>query len=426
MYMQLSSRTYGILLFAFLSMSAGRSAFSQEAPEKLACLDSCIVWTERNFSLPEQQSLIAQAANLKKKTAQTAYIPEARIYGFGGWIEGLPIWNGSHATSTLGWLGSAGLRQTVWDGGETYRQKKIAETESLLQEMDLETRKRDLKKNIGELYFGILLLQEQQKLLASQKEVLEKYRKLTEAAVRNGVAFQSEADKFRLSVLDLEQQELTVTSALEAAVGSLSVLTGKDLSKASFSEPEWNLPLSDSLEKRPEMKIFSLQREMVDIQANGWGRFLPRIDIVGQGFFLTPEAQIGDAAWNRLVAAGISFSWSLDRTIYSAGYGKKLAKIEYSRLDNARRNFLISTRSSLEEKMSQIRKWDRILEKDEEIIALRRDIRESYQTRFDNGALGTDELLEALRQEGSARAQRNLHRTERLQAIFLYMHELGL
>ena len=59
----------------------------------------------------------------------------------------------------------AQVNQTIWDGGATKTQKKIINAQSETDKANVDVALHDLKSRVNQLYFGILLVDEQLKQL---------------------------------------------------------------------------------------------------------------------------------------------------------------------------------------------------------------------------------------------------------------------
>lgn len=383
-------------------------------------LDSCLHWTEINLRIFQQDALSEEILKNRIKSLNTAYIPQLDLDAFGGFVEGIPNFGNNGQSAAFRFGGSLTLRQTLWDGGTTYREKQAARTQAAIEQEDLETRLRNIRTEVGNAFFGLLLLQEQEKLLDRQKKILQDSRNIARTAVSNGAGLPNELDQVELALLELEQEQAEICSGKEAYAEFLGQMTGRDFRSAVLLEPELDPGSDTRIENRPEWLSLELQKELISRNAGGIGRFLPQVDLLGSGIYTAPQIRFPQDSWNHILAAGLSLSWSLSSSVYASGYGKKRMEMEKRKIEDLQQVVHIRTQSELLSKRAIIAKWDTLLEKDRHIVALREKIRKNAQTRYDNGALEMEKLLQAVSNESRAVAQSNLHRIERLAEIFRY------
>ena len=71
--------------------------------------------------------------------------------------------------------------------------------------------------------------------------------------------------------------------------------------------------------------------------------------------------------------------------------------------------FLFNTKFQMTQTSANIEKQKAVLAEDEEIVNLRKTIREGYQLKYDTGKGPLFDLLNATEKESEARAQKALH-----------------
>lgn len=430
-----------ILFFSpWYTSARGQEIYPEEEPvEKPAIvsnpatgivyLDSCIHWAIQNLGTAHQKDLLEETARLRSSMSATSYIPQISAEGFGGWIYGLPIWGENLDRSSLAWAAKVDLEQKIWDGGETYRNRQMADIGNDISQAEIQIKERELRNKVGELYFAILLLDKQQELINQQKSTLEEYLKMTESSIRNGVALESQANEFRISFLELEQQKTELSSARTTTRKAMSLLCGRDLQNSIFAQPEFSIQYSEDPlpmeDYKPEIQLLEGKSRLLDYQYGGIGQFIPQVSATAQGYFLGPETSIAQQEFNQLIWVGIHLKWTLGPKIYASGMGKRQQKIERELIEMEKDNFIRSNQIEIGNREADIEKWEKIVEKDSEIVELRQKMLEDARKQFDNGVLSSQKLLDAIRLEKQALSQKNIHETELMQAFFRYRQEIG-
>lgn len=397
-------------------------------PVKEASLDSCLKWVENNFQTIERNDLQQKLSQLQYSAAGTAYAPQLGVEGFGGWIWGVPIWGQNHNNSSWAWATGIGLEQKLWDRGESHRNRQMAKLGGEMSVAETQMQVRDLYRQTGELYFAVLMIEQQYELLKEQISILEKYRKLTGASVKNGIAPESAYKEFEISVLELRQHETELLSTRKNVRMAISMLCGKNLTESTFILPEMNLPETGKNlmnGNRPELILLEGKSAMLEYQAGGIGQFFPQISLKANTYFLGPQAYIGEQSFHHMISAGLHLQWKLDHKIYSASAGKKMLKIEHELLEQDKQNFILSANLDLVRNQGEIEKFRQLVENDQKIVKLRQELVEDIQKQYENGVLSSKDLIEALRQENQAVSQKNIHEMELMQSIFYFLHGFG-
>ena len=129
---------------------------------QILSIDSCHALAVRNYPLIKQYDLIEKSKEYTLNNANKAYLPQVSLTAIGGYIfGGLPIPGASDNNSNFKFIGIGQVNQTIWDGGATKTQKKIINAQSDLDKANIDVALHDLKSRVNQLYFGILLVDEQ-------------------------------------------------------------------------------------------------------------------------------------------------------------------------------------------------------------------------------------------------------------------------
>lgn len=150
------------------------------------------------------------------------------------------------------------LQQQIWDGGGIRMQKKKVTAEAEIDREKLNVDMYALNGRVNDLYFGILMLDEQlaQNALL-QDELGRNFRQIT-AYVENGIANQADLDAVKVEQLNTRQKRVELTSSRMAYLKMLSLLMGEVLSPETVLEkpvPQNELSTVSEI-RRPELSWF--------------------------------------------------------------------------------------------------------------------------------------------------------------------------
>lgn len=403
------------LLFLVDSMSA-----------QTLTIDSCYSLATRNYPLIKQYALIEKTKEFTLSNANKAYLPQLSITAIEGYVfGGLPSFGpGTEDDSNFKFIGIAQLNQTIWDGGATKSQKKIIAASAEADKASVDVALFDLHARVNQLFYGILLVDEQLAQLVAQNTILNNNVSRLKQLNDNGLALKTDLDEIRVEQLKLNQKKKEYKYVHDGYVTMLSLLIGAKIdSQIKLQKPIINEPLPEEQIMRPELSLFKSQRNMINAQSSMQRvSLMPKVGLLGAGVMLAPG--IGDGDVSSIGVAGLSASWSISG-FYKNGNEKNLTQQSLNRINIQEETFLFNTNVQMTQTSANIEKQKAILADDEEIVNLRKSIRESYQLKYDAGAGSLMELLNATENESEARVQKSLHEMQLLVTLSEYKIATG-
>lgn len=393
-------------------------------------LDSCHAKARNNYPLIQQFDLIEQSKELTISNANKAYLPSLDINIIGGVIAGMPSFaapGGEAESSAQGNLISViQVNQLIWDGGMTKANKEMIAANAEIEKADVEVNLYTLKERINNLYFGILLIDEQSTQLDLLIESLERNKKRIQLAVENGTAYTSDVSELQVELINLQQKKVELAHNRQAYVAVLAAMIGEEITTEEKLEmPIFSNSIDSLSNQRPELSKFENQRNMIDAQAKlNKAMLMPKIGLLGFGVLLNPGVDFGSSTITDLVVAGVSLSWSLS-PLYKNGNNKKNSQISLQRVQNQEETFLFNTNLALTQSKNELEKYSALLENDDQIVALKSSIKEAYITKYDNGIATMSEMLDKIMDESVAKQNRTLHEIQYLMTAYQYLNKSG-
>lgn len=382
-------------------------------------IDSCYALAVRNYPLIKQYGLIDKSREYTLSNAGKAYLPQVSLTAIEGYVFGGFPDNGG---SNFKFIGIAQVNQTIWDGGATKTQKEIINASSESEKTSTDVSLHELRSRVNQLYFGILLIDEQIKQLDIQKALLGNNLNRVKQLNENGLTYKTDVDEIRVELLKLDQQKTEYKYTRSGYITMLSYLTGVQLNdQTSLQKPFMTGQLLDMPITRPELEFYKSQRNLVNAQAEMQKvDMMPKIGVVGAGLLLTPGVSLGPTTKiSNVGVAGISASWNISG-LYKNANDKQLSKLQLNKIDVQEETFLFNTRLQMTQASANINKQNAILVADDEIVNLRQTIRQGYQLKYDNGAGTLNDLLNATEKEGDARALKAFHEVQLLMTQYDY------
>ena len=393
-------------------------------------LDSCQTKARENFPLIQQFDLIDASKEMTLSNAGKNYLPNLDVTMIGGVINGFPSFSAPGqepaSSSDLKAIGIVQINQLIWDGGLTKASKGIIEANAEIEKADVETALFQLEERINNLYFGILLIDEQASQLEIYKERLERNAKRVEIAIENGTAFASDRDELQVEMIKLEQKKTQLEANRSAYLTVLSSMIGEMIPEdAQLERPSYTTTL-DSLEnQRPELNKFEQQRALVEAQAKmNKAQIMPKIGLLGFGVLIQPGVDFGPSSLDNLLVAGLSVSWSLS-PLYKNGNNKKINEITMQRIQNQEDVFRFNNDLELSQSYAEVEKYGQLIDQDKELLTLKRSIRDAYEKKQANGVATMSQLLDSINEENLAELEMIMHEIQYLMQAYTYMNKTG-
>ncbi len=391
-----------------------------------ACQDSALT----NYPLIQQFGLIEKSKELTISNANKAYLPQFDITLIGGIVEGMPSFSqpGSEpASSTSAQLITVGqLNQVIWDGGMTKASKGIITANSEIENAELEVSLYQLKDRVNNLYFGVLLIDEQMAQLDLLTETLKRNQKRVQNAIENGTAFKSDEDELKVELINVQQKKDELRYNKLAYIKVLSTMIGEEIGEdADFNRPIFGNTVEDLSIHRPELTKFNSQRALINASAElNKATLIPKFGVMGFGVFLTPGVDFGSSELTNIFVAGVSLKWQLG-PLYKNKNNKKLTKISLQRIQNQEDTFLFNTNLELSQTDMELEKFRKLLAQDRELLSLKGSIKEAYIVKQENGIATMSEMLDRINDENVTKQNMIMHEVQYLMKAYQYLNKSG-
>lgn len=401
-------------------------------------LEDCYQMARKNYPLIKQYELIEKAKGYNLAAAAKSYLPQLSISARATWQSDITEFP-EEFTTLLNQMHIEGIEfpsqdqykivlelyQTVWDGGYTAYQRKLIKAQSETDAQNVEVNLYAVKKQINQLYFGILLLDEQLKqneLLL--KELQRNYNRISSLA-DNGLAGASDIKKIKVEMLQRKQSETEIHTNLDAYRKMLSLLIGQELSNSvQLEKPKSELSVNQVV-SRPELKLYDAQIHQLSVQKKGiLVKSMPRIGLFAQGAYANPGLNMFQSGFTPYFIGGVSLSWNLSG-FYTYNNDSKNINIAKNSVQTQRETFLFQVNQQLAKTNGEIEKYKNLLIEDDEIIQLREEIKQISEKKVENGTLSINEYLQDIVLADMAKQCKSLHEMQLLLSIYQLKTETG-
>lgn len=392
-------------------------------------LEYCQTHARENYPLVNQYNLIEKSEEFTLSNATKAYYPQLSVTAIAGKMDGLPeisLPGQVSSSNNYNLISIVQLNQTIWDGGITSANKDIISAESKIGKADLDVTFHKLKDRINNLYFGILLIDENINLIKIYRDNLERNLELVKVAVENGTAYKTDIDEINVELLNSDKSIAELKSNRSAYIKMLSSFIEKDISKNEYlTKPTIKDNYVSLAIKRPELSLLQNQKELVNAKYGiSKSSLYPKIGLMGIGVFLEPGVDFAGSEVTRLLVGGLNLSWDIGG-LYKNSNNNQLKKISLDRIKSSEETFLFNTNLELTQAQNEIEKLKILIDKDAEILELKTKIRNSYETKYKNGVTTMTELLTKTNDENAANQEKILHEIQYLMKTHEYINLTG-
>ena len=413
----------GILLFSVPVFAQKTDTLTLTACQQLAI---------ENYPLIKQKDLLSASADLRIKNLNTSYLPQLSLNGqatYQSAVTQIPQFSPLVSVPSISkdqYKLTVDLNQTIWDGGLTSAQKKLEISSLQADKLNVDVQLASLKDRIDQIFFTILLSQENEKIIKSVQDNLNSQIKKIEKSIKDEVQIQSNADVLKAELIKTDQQLIEIANAKETAVKMLAEFLNKPVSENTvFKIPETEIAAIVYDNKRPEMQLFDYQMNKLDVSKKlTTARIMPRFYAFGQTGYGRPGFNMLSNDFDFFYIFGAKLSWNISG-FYQSGREKKIIDIQKNLLDTQKETFDKNLKISSQKDMSDITKYEQLIEKDSEIIKLRENISRSAASQLENGIITATEYVTDFDAEIQAKLNSELHKIQLQMAKLNYLNSMG-
>ena len=394
-------------------------------------LEECQQAAERNYPLIQQYGLIEKTTELTMANIQKGWLPQVSASAQATLQSDVTAFPDQimKVYQQMG-IDMQGLRknqyrvgidiqQTVFDGGTIRSQKEIAREQGMVQAAQNEVNLYNVRKRVNEMYFGLLLIDEQMVLNKDLQELLAQSENKLASMVKNGTAAESDYQNVKAERLNVIQQMTGLQSQRSALVRMLSAFCGKEVKEVVKPAAETSLQTSGL---RPELKAINAQLRLADAQEKALdAALMPKFGVFAQGFYGYPGYNMFEDmmsrrfSWNGMIGARLT--WSIG-ALYTRKNDKAKIQLQRETAENNRDVFLFNNNLEQIQQNENILRYKKLMADDEEIITLRSSIRKAAESKLSHGIIDVNDFVKEINNENAAKVNGRIHEIEMLKEIY--------
>ena len=394
-------------------------------------LEECQQAASRNYPLIKQYDLIERTTDYTVSNIGKAWLPQVTATAQATYQSDVAAWPEQMQTmlDQMG-IDLKGLKkdqyrvgidvnQTLYDGGTISSRAAVAREQGNVDAAQTSVNLYAIRQRVNEMYFALLLLDENIQLNNNVQEVLQTSEKKLQSMYKHGTAAQSDYHAIRAERLSLVQQLSALNSQRRALARMLSAFCGIEVTapvKPAATD------VAAAANNRPELALFDSQLRLADARERQLdAQLLPRLNLFASGYYGYPGYNMFEDMmshrWSLNGMVGVKLNWNIG-ALYTRKGDKANVALQRQMIETNRETFLYNNRLDqirLDEELALYRDLAR---QDDEIIELRTSVRKAAESRMNHGIIDVNDLIKEINNEHNALVTRSTHEIEALKRLY--------
>lgn len=404
-------------------------------------LDDCQQAAEKNYPLIQQYGLIEKTTQLTVANIQKGWLPQVSAQAQATYQSDVTAWP-SEMKAMMSGMGidmrgltkdqyrvGIDVQQTIYDGGVIGSQKRIAREQGKVQAAQNEVNIYNVRKRVNEMYFGLLLIDEQIKLNTDLQTLLAGNERKLESMTKRGTAAESDLQSVKAERLNAVQKGTELVSQKQMLQRMLSTFCGIEIN--NIQKPQVKADGGGLMSegrglmaenRRPELKVLDAQISVLNAQEKALNAALmPKVGVFAQGFYGYPGLNMFEDMmrhkWSLNGLVGARVTWTIG-ALYTRKNDKAKLQLQRDMTESSREVFLFNNNLEQIQQNENIERYQKLMAHDGEIISLRQAVRKAAESKLAHGIIDVNDLVREINQENAACVQQSVHEIEMLKEIY--------
>ena len=396
-------------------------------------IEQCVEKARDNYPMVKKYDLLASTLDIDLSDINKGWLPRIGVYGqvtaqnvvpsFPESLSGVLQQMGQpmKGLGKLQYKAGVDVSQTIWDGGVSHVQRELRRAGTAAEQSALDVEMYAVRQRVENLYFAILLTEEQIAQNRNTMTLLDATLERLKAMLRNGTAMQSDVDMIEAQSLTVAQGIAQAESALSGYRTVLGMFMGESLQGVELIRPDSVMP-SELQSDRPEIRLFDTRIVAADASRRlADTSLMPKVGLFAQAYYGYPGFDYFKSMINRdlsfNIMAGVKVSWNID-SFYTKRNVSRRNRLDIAGIMAEKETFLFNSDMQVASQLEKIRGIRDVMKDDSRIMALRANVRKSAESQLQNGIIDTTALLTKITDENQAALMARYHEIQLVQEIY--------
>lgn len=363
-------------------------------------LQECYVLVAKNYPLAKQSNLLEQQNTLDQEVISTEKLPQLLMSAQATYqsdVIEIPIPNsGIEPLNKDQYRATLSINQLIYNGGLIDASSNLKTAQLKTKTQQVEVNLYQLKKQVNQLYFSILLAQEKHKLLIAKQSELQAKLKEVQSGITNGVLVPTSDKVLEAELLKIRQQFSEVNNNKTTLIANLSALIAQPLQASiAFQYPIIETQINSEL-NRPELELFQFKKEEIENSESLLAKQnAPKLLGFATGGYGNPGLNVLDNSFQTFYTVGLKLDWN----VFDWSSNKKQREslsINKDIVDTDAEVFKLNTTMELQQQEADIHTIEEYITTDTEIIQLRKTVLKTAESQLKNGTITASAYLTEL------------------------------
>lgn len=416
-----------LVLISLLTVSLQPSA-----PTDSISLNYCYEQAFEHYPTAQNIELQEKITELNVHIAKTGSFPDITINGQAAYQSevteiALPGEGNPPGVSNDQYEASVDVTQTIFNGGSVGIQKELEKAKGQQQVHSAKVDLHQIRSQIDQVYFGILLSQQQAQTISLLIENLREQFSSVRSQVKNGTLLPSQQHILKAELISARQDSADNRSNIRAGYKVLSQIIGEDLTEdINLKLPEAKHNFRSLHPKRAELDLFESQRQTLEQQKKlARSQRAPALSVFGTAAYGRPGLNFLNDDFHDYYVAGLRIRWKV-WDFLNANQEQEIIEIKQQKTDQNQRAFQRQMDASLDRINERIAFIEENMKRDREIVKLRTQVVEESASQLKNGAVTATEYVTELTRANQARLSLYINRVRLSQAQAEYLTTSGI
>ena len=402
----------------FILIAAPLFMIQYAAAQNAYTIEQCMELALQRTPVQQQKAYYATMETLEKRQVTLNHYPQLSINGQASYQSDVitfprsPVFEGPDIPKDQYRI-SVDLNQTLYDGGLVKHKSAAEASQIAVQQASVEVTLHKVVETVHEIYYRILMLEQNEAILNEKLELLRTQEKVVAARVRNGVMLPSDQKQFTKQKLNTEQSLLELSYDINALREVLGTWTGQDMQNADLRSGDYTISQQPAAFKRPELDLYRSQERLYQSMSSVAGvQRRPKLSLFASGGYGSPNPyNIFETDFNTFYIVGLRINWKiLDYGAYKMQ--KDVNELQQQIVSTQREQFEDNlSRELIQEKALQ-EKLAAMIQNDETLLSLQKEIVASSFSQLQNGTITSVEYLDEVNEQSTLAIQKSLHETQ--------------